>query len=60
MVSKMAEVKQQSLQTPAGGNAGTDELPSISNQPVGDEWDEEKLEKAMKTLKEMHIQVSRL
>jgi hypothetical protein len=30
---------------------------ALASSSVEDEWDEERLEKAMKTLKEMHIQV---
>lgn len=29
-----------------------------ASDPTEDDWDEERLEKAMKTLKEMHIQVT--
>jgi hypothetical protein len=57
-VNEMAD-QQQSLQAPAGGNSGSEEQPPNSDQPSGDVWDEEKLEKAMKTLKEMHIQARR-
>lgn len=58
VVNEMAD-QQQSHQAPTGANGGSDQQPPNSNQPGEDVWDEEKLEKAMKTLKEMHIQVFR-
>jgi hypothetical protein len=52
-VVQMASVQQDS------SKASADAPPAENGQvPAGeDEWDEERLEKAMKTLKEMHIQV---
>ena len=57
MATDMAEGQQQTSRMPAGGSA-TDQQPD-SDQAAEEVWDEERLEKAMKTLKEMHIQVSR-
>jgi hypothetical protein len=52
----MANAQQEDLK-------GSDDAPPADNgqapafNPAEDEWDEERLEKAMSTLKEMHIQV---
>lgn len=56
----MAEGAPQNRQAPLGGSAAIDGQHSDSNQPAEEVWNEERLERAMKTLKEMHIQVSRL
>jgi len=53
----MTEGQQQIPQAPMGGSAAIDGQQAGPDQPVEDVWDEEKLEKAMKTLKEMHIQL---
>jgi hypothetical protein len=52
----MAKAQQSSTQSvPESADAGN----ANATAPVAaeDVWDEERLEKAMKTLKEMHIQV---
>lgn len=54
---EMAEPQQQKLQEGFGAGSMTEGQQAASNPPVEDVWDEERLEKAMKTLKEMHIQV---
>ena len=49
---------------PQNASKGSADQPSAENgnnataNAKEDEWDEEKLEKAMQTLKEMHIQVT--
>ena len=48
----------------ATSNGGIDTEDAMNGPPLGDKsleenaWDEERLEKALKVLKEMHIQVS--
>ncbi|KUJ11735.1 uncharacterized protein LY89DRAFT_625214 [Mollisia scopiformis] len=49
----MAEAQQKS-EDPTAASEGQQ---GASNPAVEDVWDEERLEKAMKTLKEMHIQL---
>ncbi|KAE8447408.1 hypothetical protein EG329_010822 [Mollisiaceae sp. DMI_Dod_QoI] len=56
VATEMAEGQQQKSQASIGGIAAADQQ-SGSNEAVDDVWDEERLEKAMKTLKEMHIQL---
>lgn len=58
MTTGMADAKQQKIQVSVDqGAAGQ---PPGPEQLAEEVWDEERLEKAMKTLKEMHIQVSRM
>lgn len=57
VATDMADGQQQTPQVPVSqGAAGQQPGP---DQVVDDVWGEERLEKAMNTLKEMHIQVSR-
>jgi hypothetical protein len=53
---QMANVQQDSSKASADAPPAENGQVPASN-PGEDEWDEERLEKAMKTLKEMHIQV---
>ncbi|KAF8862022.1 hypothetical protein BDZ45DRAFT_671331 [Acephala macrosclerotiorum] len=54
----MADGQQQTQQVPVGQDAaGQQPGPEQAAEEV---WDEERLEKAMKTLKEMHIQLREL
>jgi hypothetical protein len=48
--------KEENGQRPSNGNISGDA--DQSGAKSGNDWDEERLEEAMKTLKEMHIQVS--
>lgn len=50
----MANNQQHSAQSAVGGSSNPVQLAS---SPVEGVWDEERLENAMETLKEMHIQV---
>jgi hypothetical protein len=51
----MANAQQPSNRLPESANAGNGN--ATGAVAAEDVWDEERLEKAMKTLKEMHIQV---
>jgi hypothetical protein len=53
----MAVGQQEGSQQVHGGLAGSENGEQLNPAPLEDVWDEERLEKAMKTLKEMHIQV---
>jgi hypothetical protein len=53
----MAVGQQEGSQQVRGGLAGSENGEQLNPAPLEDVWDEERLEKAMKTLKEMHIQV---
>ena len=55
-MNKMANGQQENAQRPNGTATAENELQNAADYV----WDEERLEKAMSTLKEMHIQVSHL
>ena len=54
----MAVAQQENTQRPTKREENAENGEQSSANSVEDEWDEERLEKAMSTLKEMHIQVS--
>lgn len=56
-MNKMANGQQENAQRPNGAATAENEQQVAATDDV---WDEERLEKAMSTLKEMHIQVSHL
>lgn len=53
----MASGQPDNLQRAADTASGENGQEAALNHTEGEVWDEEQLEKAMKTLKEMHIQV---
>jgi hypothetical protein len=53
----MAVGHQEDSQQVREGLVGSENGQQLNPAPLEDVWDEERLEKAMKTLKEMHIQV---
>jgi hypothetical protein len=53
----MAVGQQEDSQQVREGLVGSENGQQLNPAPLEDVWDEERLEKAMKTLKEMHIQV---
>jgi hypothetical protein len=55
-VAQMASAQQDNSKAPADA-APVENGQDPASNPGEDEWDEERLEKAMNTLKEMHIQV---
>jgi hypothetical protein len=58
-MNKMANGLQENAQRPNGAATAENEQQAAANA-ADNVWDEERLEKAMSTLKEMHIQVSHL
>jgi len=53
----MAVGQQEDSQQVREGLVGSENGQQLNPAPLEDVWDEERLEKAMKTLKEMHIQL---
>jgi hypothetical protein len=53
----MAPGQQEDSQQVRQAFVGSENGQQLNPAPSEDAWDEERLEKAMKTLKEMHIQV---
>jgi hypothetical protein len=56
----MAVGQQEDPQRAREGLNGSENGQQVNPVPLEDVWDEERLEKAMETLKEMHIQVCHL
>ena len=56
-MNKMANGQQENAQRPNGAATSENEQQAAASA-ADDVWDEERLENAMSTLKEMHIQVS--
>ena len=53
----MAEIKVEDVTQDSVGTETVNENDTAAADPAEDVWDEERLEKAMDTLKEMYIQV---
>lgn len=51
------DVRQGNPQVPTADSAATDSGPARASGTGEDIWDEQRIEDALKTLKEMHIQV---